>query len=357
MGTGPMKNADIRNEQVWLVVGSLMILATVALAGALVYTRDIMIPFVLAIFITAVVAPLVDFQIMRWRFPNWLAVLTTLLLVLALLMLLSVAVIVAVQTMIHTAKEYSAQVVKLSERLVSQLNEHHINVDQERISQELESYVPAIITQTAGTVTSIVSHGFLIAFFVVFLLVGRNPHHRRTGIYADIETTFRGYITTMTMLSAVTAVLVGVVLWALGLRMAWLFGMLVFIFSFIPNVGPIIATFLPLPVAFTQFSDPLMIVAIVALPGAIHMIIGNFVAPRMMGRGLELHPVTVLLSLAFWGLLWGIVGMVLAVPIFAMLRIVLSKFNTTRPLANLLAGHLPGADESIDGTESLSQTG
>ena len=76
-----------------------------------------------------------------------------------------------------------------------------------------------------------------------------------------------------------------------------------------------------------------------------------------MGRGLELHPVTVLLALAFWGLLWGIVGMVLAVPIVAMLRIVLSKFNTTRPLANLLAGHLPGADESIEGAESPSQPG
>jgi AI-2 transport protein TqsA len=64
-----------------------------------------------------------------------------------------------------------------------------------------------------------------------------------------------------------------------------------------------------------------------------------------MGRGLELHPVTVLLALAFWGLLWGIVGMVLAVPIVAMLRIVLSHSSTTRPLANLLAGQLPRREE------------
>ena len=123
------------------------------------------------------------------------------------------------------------------------MNAHHIEVDQARISSELESRVPGLITQTAGTVTSIVSHGFLIAFFVVFLLVGRNPHHRRTGIYADIESTIRGYITTMTVLSAITALLVGLVLWAFGLHMAWLFGLLVFVLSFIPNVGPIIATF------------------------------------------------------------------------------------------------------------------
>ena len=70
-----------------------------------------MIPFVLAIFITAAVAPLVDFQVTRWRFPNWIAVLTTLLLVLAVLTLLGVVLIVAVQTMVDAASEYSKQVV------------------------------------------------------------------------------------------------------------------------------------------------------------------------------------------------------------------------------------------------------
>jgi AI-2 transport protein TqsA len=145
----------------------------------------------------------------------------------------------------------------------------------------------------------------------------------------------------MTVISAVTSLLIWIVLWAFGLHLAWLFALLIFFFTYIPSVGPIIATLLPIPVAVTQFSDPWMIVAIVAVPGAIHMLIGNVVTPKLMGRGLELHPVTVLLALAFWGLLWGVVGMILAVPIVAMLRIVFSRFNTTRPLANLLAGQLP----------------
>ena len=350
-----MKNAEVRNEQVWLVVGSLMILATVALAAALVYTRDVMIPFVLAIFISSAVGPLVDFQVRRWRLPAWLAVLSTLLFVLAMLMLVGVVLIVAVQTMVHTADEYSTQVVQLTERLFAQINESlpqlkghdlHLQIDQARISAELESHLPGVITQTAGTVTAIVSHGFLIVFFVVFLLIGRNPHQRRRDIYAEIESTIRGYITTMTAIAAVTALLVGLVLWAFGLHLAWLFALLVFAFTFIPSVGPIIATLLPLPVAVTQFQDPWMILAVVAVPGAIHMTIGNLITPKLMGRGLELHPVTVLLALAFWGLLWGIVGMVLAVPMVAMLRIVLSHFSTTRSLANLLAGHLPGTEAS-----------
>ena len=58
-------------------------------------------------------------------------------------------------------------------------------------------------------------------------------------------------------------------------------------------------------------------------------------------EGLELHPVTILLALAFWGLLWGVVGMVLAVPMTATIRIVLMRFETTRPIGQLLAGNLP----------------
>lgn len=342
-----MRNTQVRNEQVWLVVGSLMILATVALAVALQYTRNVMIPFVLAIFITAVVAPVVDYQVKRWRFPSWLAVLTTLSLVLVMLALIGVVLIVAVQTMVHAAGDYSKQVASLSERLFAELHSRGMDVDQARITTELESHLPGVITEAAGTVTTIVSHGFLIVVFVVFLLAGRNPHEQATGIYAEIESTIRGYITTMTAIAAVTSLLVGLVLWAFGLHMAWLFALLVFFLTFIPSIGPIVATLLPLPAAVTQFNNPWMIFAVLAVPGAIHMTIGNLVTPKLMGRGLELHPVTVLLALAFWGLLWGVVGMVLSVPIVAMLRIVLSHFSTTRALAGLLAGHLPGREAPL----------
>jgi AI-2 transport protein TqsA len=338
----PVRNLNLRNEQVWLAVGSLMILATVALAFALVYTRDVMVPFVLAIFLTVVVSPVFDFQVAKCRMPRWIAVITTLLLVLALLAMLGYVLIIAIQTMVHAAGDYSKQVADLSDRFFAALSSRHIQVDEARITAELESHLPGIITQSAGTATTLVARGFLIVIFVVFLLIGRNAHQPTTGIYAEISSTIRSYLTTMTAIAAVTAVLVGLVLWALGLQMAWLFGLLVFLLSFIPNIGSIVATLLPIPVAVTQFQDPWMVLAVVAIPGAIHLTMGNLVAPRLMGRGLELHPVTVLLALAFWGLLWGVVGMVLAVPIVAVMRIVLSRFHTTRPLAELLAGHLPG---------------
>ena len=337
-----MERKHLRSEQVWLAVGSLMILATVALAFALVYTRDVMIPFVLAIFITTVVAPFFDYQVTRLRFPRWVAVVTTLLVVGALLSLLSLALIATVQSMIGIAREYGQQVGDLIERLFDNLHSRHIQIDEAKVVAQIEERVPQYVTQSAGMLLALISHAFLVMIFVVFLLFGRDSHRRRTGITADIERTFREYLVEMTIISTLTATLVGGVLWTLGLPMAWLFAFLVFILTYIPNVGGIIATLLPIPIAFTAFHSPWMIGAVVAIPAAIHMVIGSLVAPRLMAHGLELHPVTVLLSLAFWGLLWGVTGMFLAVPIVAMIRIVLAEFETTRPLAELLSGRLPG---------------
>lgn len=337
-------NARLRNEQIWLAVGSLMILAVVALATALVYTRDVMVPFVLAIFIMVAVAPVVDYQVVRLRVPRVVAVFVAFLLVVALLGLLGVLLIFAVQTIVRTAVEYSEKVGEMAEQLFAELNQHRVQIDQARISNELEARLPGMITQAAGTATSVLTDSFLIAIFVVFLLLGRDSRAVRPRIYREIEGTIRGYITTKAAISAITGILVWLILWGFGLRMAPLFGLLAFLFNFIPSIGSIIATLLPIPIAFAQFENqPWMILAVVGLPGTVHMTIGNVIEPRLMGRGLELHPVTVLLALAFWGLLWGIVGMVLAVPIVAAMRIVFSHFSSTRPLAELLAGRLPGA--------------
>ena len=343
-----MERRRLRNEQVWLAVGSLMVVAAVAAAFALVYMRDVMIPFVLAIFITTVVAPFFDYQVTRLRVPRWLAVATTLLLVGVLLALLSLAFVAAFQAMIAVARDYGEQAGDLIEELFDNLHSRHIQIDQATLVAQIEERVPQYVTQSAGLLMGMISHALLVMIFVVFLLFGRDSHKRRVGIAADIERTFREYLVEMTIVSTLTATLVGVVLWMLGLPMAWLFAFLTFILTYIPNVGGIIATLLPLPIAFATFHHPWMIVAAVAVPAAIHTVVGSLVAPRLMAHGLELHPVSVLLSLAFWGLLWGVTGMFLAVPMMAMIRIVLAEFATTQPLAELLSGRLPGRDIATD---------
>jgi len=376
-----MKN-NLRDEQIWLAVGSLMILALAAAAMILVYTKGFLIPFVLAVFVTIMISPVLDFQVIRWKFPHWAAVTTSLVLVLGLLALMGSLLYAAIprgdQAVIGTPhpttdesssigsidpdQHYESGFAGLLDDLTSTLQAWGLDVDQTVLEKELQSFLAElqekavyIISQTAGTVASLFSQGFLILIFIIFLLAGRNPHAVRAGIYADVESKVRTYITTKFVLSAVTGLAVWIVLALFGLKMAALFGLMAFVLNYIPSIGSVIATLLPLPVALAQFGDPFSpwaILGVVAIPGAVQMTVGNVIEPKIMGQGLQLHPVTILLALAFWGLLWGVIGMLLAVPLTATIRIVLVRFEITAPIGDLLAGELPGAGGKVGAVEA-----
>ena len=80
------------------------------------------------------------------------------------------------------------------------------------------------------------------------------------------------------------------------------------------------------------------IILIILIPLAIKFIIGDFIEPKFIGNALNLHPVTIVLALIFWGLLWGIIGVLLAAPITAIIKISFEQFTTTKPIARLLEG-------------------
>ncbi len=120
-----------------------------------------------------------------------------------------------------------------------------------------------------------------------------------------------------------------------------MFAILTVLLNFIPNFGSVIATLLPIPVLLLQYGLGWQTMTVITLLFAIQFCIGNLVEPKMMGESLDLHPVTILLFLMFWGLVWGLPGMFLAVPITAILKIILSRIETTLPLSELLAGRLP----------------
>ena len=333
-----------RDEYAWLTTGSLVILAAVAIAMVLRYTSFILIPFVLAAFIVSMVSPLLDLLVLRLRLPRSLAVVVTLLIVLVFITFLTFLVIQAVQTVVATATQYSDSFANLAGRVFPKLKDWGLELDQQRIIGDLRAKIPAFVANTAGRLLNLLSSLFFIVIFVIFLLSGRDPRVVRRGVYADIDHNVRRYIATKVLISALTGVLVWATLAALGLKLAEVFGIFAFLLNFIPSIGSIVATLLPIPIAVAQFQNPWYVVLVVAVPGAIQMTIGNFIEPKLMGTGLNLHPVTVLLALSFWGLLWGLTGMFLAAPMTAVIRIILMQFDTLRPVGNLLAGRLPPMD-------------
>lgn len=351
--------ADLKKESDWLTTISLATIAIFALGAMLIYARSVLIPFVLAVLIFLLVSPVLDFLVLKLRFKRPLAVLVTLLLVLVIIIIIFVLLSVSIQTIIATAGQYGESFSNLLDSIHEKLVDWKLIPDQtqvndilgnkaagrDQIKDILTKKAPGLVIGSLGTAFDIVGKLFLVAIFVIFLLAGRNPNLPWTGIYADVINKVRKYIITKAAISTVTGLLVWITLAAFKLELAAVFGMLAFLLNFIPSIGSIIATLLPIPIAVAQFQNPWMIGMVVAIPGVIQIGIGNVIEPKIMGAGLNLHPVVILLALSFWGLIWGPVGMFLSVPITAMIRIVLMQVETLKPIGMLLAGKLPDSNQ------------
>lgn len=321
---------------------SLLVIASVAAAAALWYTRPVMVPFVLAVFIAYLVSPIVDFLRVKCRFPKAGAVAVTILVATVLFTLLAMLVITSTRGLLANVPLYQQRVIALAQRVTAFGERAGLDIGRDAIVDGIRQFpVLELLQSWAGTAVGVVTTGVLVLIFVVYLLIGRHPQQLRRGIYAEIDSRVRNYIVIKFITSATTGVLTGVILALFGLDLALMFGVMAFLLNFIPSIGSLIATLLPLPIALFQFESGGTVLLVILLPGLVQFTIGNFVEPLLMGEGLDLHPVVILLALLFWGTLWGVVGMLLAAPMTAILRIVFSRIALTHPLAEIMAGRLP----------------
>ena len=326
-----------KQERSMLITTSLVIIAMVHISIALIYAKSVLIPFTLAIFIVLLVSPVMDFLIKKFKLPSPIAFALTILLVVTVLFTLYNVFSYAIQTIIATADNYNANFTQLMEKTFAYLGKWGIEMDSRTLIMAIQKQIPKIATNTLGFFSATI----FVCIFVLFLLIGYNPKNQPKGIYADIIQKIRKYIATKSIVSIITGLLVWLTLSAFGLQLAPVFGMMAFLLNFIPSIGSIIATLLPLPIAFAQFQSPWLITFVILIPGIIQISIGNIIEPKLMGKELSLHPAAILLALSFWGLFWGIIGMFLAVPITAIIRIILMQFDSLKPIGNLLAGKLP----------------
>ena len=111
-----------------------------------------------------------------------------------------------------------------------------------------------------------------------------------------------------------------------------------FALNFIPNIGPFIATILPMPVLFLQYGFDWHIILALILLSTVHFVIGNILETKWLGKGMDLNPVVVIACLIFWALVWGVMGALLAVPLTSIAKMILERYEPTRPLASILAG-------------------
>jgi predicted PurR-regulated permease PerM len=145
------------------------------------------------------------------------------------------------------------------------------------------------------------------------------------------------YLAVKVKASLLVAVPVGLLCWGFGITGAATWGVVTFFGNFLPYVGPLISVVPPVALAFLEFDALGPPVAFTVLLLAINGVTANVIEPAMTGKALNLSPLIVLIGLAFWSLLWGLVGMVLAVPLTVIFKIILEHTPATRPFALLMS--------------------
>lgn len=324
----------------------LVTLTVLAVAAALKWLAPVMVPFTMALFIAVVLRPLVQIQ-ERWlRLPRLAALISTLAFGLVLLGLLAALVSASIAELAANADLYAAQLAKLVDRIVRVIPTTVAGVDVEAEVRQLAQLplkqIGGLLLGTTNAVAKLLSNSMLVLVIVLFLLLGGGAGRgQATGVWREGELRVERYLVLKFAISAVTGILVGLTLYVLGVDLALVFGLFAFMLNFIPSIGSIVATLLPVPVVLMNPElSTAAATAAIGIPAAIQLTIGQFMEPRIMGDELDLHPVTVILGLIVWGMLWGIVGMLLATPILAMMKIVLDRVPGTRVLADLMAGRV-----------------
>ncbi len=326
------------NEDYKVISGSLFILASIAVAFILNFTQPIMVPFVLALLLRILIDPIIDFQTIKLRVHRFIAVFVSICLIIFLFSIIVPFIVSSVTTFLESAEDYNQKVIILIEAIVVKLQEFEINLDRETIRNSiLELPITDWATAILSNSANFISKFLLVIIITLFLLLG-NPTKNTSDEWNDIIGLVKKYIFTKFLTSAFTGICAGIIYWFLGLELAFIFGVLTFILNFIPVIGSVIAVLLPLPIAFLQYSDPTLVILIIVLPTIVHQIVGNILEPKIFGDSFGLHPITIILSLIFWGMIWGFIGVLLAAPLTAIIRITFERFQTTKQIARLLEG-------------------
>ena len=326
--------------------------------------QSILIPFFMAIVISFLFEPVYEWFKIK-RFPTWAAILTVVLIIFIISNIASVFLLTSINSFSSGFPRYVLKVEALWDSAANNLSSLGIsneeikksfNISQYLSGEKLAGTISDIITSIAGIFTNYI----LILIYVIFLLTefgsiqrriltafSREKSRKISDILSDIFDDLRRYIVGKTLINLSHAVLITIIFLFFGLDFAIVWGLLTFFMTYIPNLGAFIATILPFVTALAQYDNVVTPIVLLIIMTVVAYSVGNLVEPKILGDKLNLSPLLLIFSLVFWGYIWGVVGMLLSVPIMSMIKIILSKFESTKPVAILMSYNVgkPKEDE------------
>ncbi|MGD2186186.1 MAG: AI-2E family transporter [Desulfobacterales bacterium] len=321
------------------------ILVLIAVGVVLKSAQSVILPLIIAWLMSYLIGPAINFMTQR-KIPTTLAVLIILILLLGVFYLSFTFLFARFSAFVAAYPKYHTRFTELIALISSQWNLEFDPLAGINWGQNIGRF----LASASKSIFVFVSQLVLVIIFLFFILLGK-PYFRYkilksfstanadqiASITFSITGQIRRYLSLQFLISFTTGVLVWLTLVIIGVDFAVTWGALAFFLNFVPTVGSIVASIPPILLALVQFYPSYWpgIITLISVM-TIQLGMGNALAPKLMGDQLNLSPVVVLLSLLFWGWLWGIVGALLSIPIAATIKIVCENIETLHPISVMM---------------------
>lgn len=323
----------------------LALIALVAVGAVLKLAQSVVLPLVIAWLLSYVLAPVVNFLTDR-KVPRPLAILFVLLLLFVFIYTGIIFMNARISAIIEAFPKYQERFREISSVLGEAFESTYNPLADVDWGQRITLY----LVRFSGSLLSVLSSVVMVLIFLIFMLSGQpyfklkvvkafssEQAEQLTGIITSITSQITRYLAAQFLISLATGICIWTALTLIGVDFPVTWGTLAFFLNFIPTVGSIIASVPPILLGVVQFyPDPWPAVTTLVAVAAIQLVIGNGIAPKVMGDRLNLSPVVVLLSLLFWGWLWGVVGALLSIPITTAIKIGCENIPALQPVGVLM---------------------
>jgi AI-2 transport protein TqsA len=336
---------DARDVMNWSVI--LAVTLAILVAG-----RSFLIPLAVAVLLWSLLNALSNFvqriELAGRHLPRWLATTTAVLLLLLASYAVYVILVSQTDALQKAAPLYQANFARLADQMTEWLGIEEMPATAHLLER---LNVGSLFTRLGGLVGGIIGNIVLIAIYVGFLLAeqrvlprklarlqrGEKSAARTHNLALVISRNVQRYMWIKTVISTLTGIVAYVILKLVGVDFAATWALIIFFLNYIPNIGSVLGVVFPALLTLVQFETITPFIYVLVGLGSMQFLIGNLIEPAFMGRSLNLSSFVIIISLTFWGAVWGLPGMFLSVPLMVTFAIICSYIPALHWIAVLLS--------------------
>lgn len=325
----------------------------ISILAILVLGRSLLIPFVFALLVWFIVRRIRIFMdklpFIKNRIPQWFKNLLSFSILFAIFYFIVNVLASNINLLYSSYTNYEAN----ANLILDEINKL-FDID---LAQNIENYflnidLGTILLPIVDYSTDMIGDTFMVLLYTLFIFLEEasfqkklkmvldqsNKTEKTLEIIENIERSVAKYLGMKTLIGLTKSILTYIVLLIIGVDFPLFWAFLIFIFNYIPTIGPVVATLFPVLFCLLQFGVFTPAIMVFVSLAVIEMVIGNLLEPIVMGDSMNLSPLVTIIALSVWGAIWGITGMFLSVPMMVIVVIIFAQFPKTRGVALMLSG-------------------